>query len=100
MVADMCPSNIILFNRKKSINRPQISLIDLEGFASFDWFFEGKPQEWEAQDRNLKKCPDPLWRDMSKYTVSFLKECVGINYKKSIDCVERFEEVYELVKEL
>ena len=89
IVSDMAPSNIILYENK-------ISLIDLEGLASFEWLFNGKPQTWEAQNRNLNKCPSPFWRDMSKYLRGFLSECVGIKYDKNVDSVERLEELYNL----
>ena len=84
--SDMSPSNIILYNGK-------ISLIDLEGFQSFEWLFHGKPQQWEAQNRNLKKAPNPFWRDMSKNILSFLDQCVGLKYNKKLDRLENIIEI-------
>jgi len=93
IVSDMCPANVILWNGK-------LSLIDLEGLASFDWFFSGHPEKWEAQNRNLKKYPTPLWRDMSKYLRAFLEECVNIKYDKDINSIKNFLEVHTMISNL
>jgi len=91
--SDMAPSNVILYNG-------EISLIDLEAFQSFDWLFYGKPQYWEAQNRNLKKVPQPLWRDMSKNLLSYLEQCVGLKHDKKLDCVENIIKVNNKLKAL
>ena len=93
IVSDLHPANIVIVDEK-------ISLIDYEGLCSFDWFFKGEPCEWEAQNRNLKKCPSPLWRDMSKYLISYLNDCLNFKHQKDINSLERFLELSELVKEL
>tara|TARA_R110000744_G_scaffold63869_3_gene131397 strand:- start:5008 stop:5658 length:651 start_codon:yes stop_codon:yes gene_type:complete len=92
IVSDMCPANVI-------VSDEEISLIDYEGLGSFNWFFNGQPEEWEAQSRNLKKCPNPYWRDMSKYLKRYVKECLDISFDKDISTVDAFNELYELIKE-
>ena len=79
----MCPSNVVIYNG-------EISLIDYEGLASFDWLFNGKPQPWEAQKRNLKKYPTPFWRDMSKHIKSYAEQCVGVKYDKDLSSMQNF----------
>ena len=92
VVSDMCPANVV-------ISDDSISLIDYEGLASFDWFFKGKPQQWEAQNRNLNKYPKPLWRDMSKYLKQYVAECLQINFEEDIKNEENFLKLHELVME-
>lgn len=93
IVSDMAPSNVILYDGK-------ISLIDLEAHASFDWLFKQQPKSWEAQSRNMNKVPSPLWRDMSKYLLSYLDQCVGIKYDKKLDCVDNLAEVNDILRGL
>lgn len=92
IVSDMCPANVVVDNGK-------ISLIDYEGLGSFSWFFEGKPQVWEAQNRNLDKYPKPLWRDMSKYLRQYVAECLQIDFEEDIKTEESFLRLHQLVME-
>tara|TARA_R100000008_G_C3550833_1_gene150312 strand:- start:140 stop:835 length:696 start_codon:yes stop_codon:yes gene_type:complete len=92
-VADMAPQNVVMIDGK-------ISLIDLEGLCSFSWLFEQQPQSWEAQNRNLKKCPNPTWRDMSKYLKLALDEWLDISVEGDINNRIEFKSVYEYVKNL
>jgi hypothetical protein len=89
---DMAPSNVILLDGN-------ISLIDLESVQSYSWLFNGKPEEWEAQNRNLNKIPHPYWRDVSKYLLSYLKECVGLTYKHDIDNASHVENIAHALNE-
>ena len=92
IVSDMCPANIVVIDNK-------ISLIDYEGLASFDWFFSGIPQKWEAQNRNLNKYPKPLWRDMSKYLISYCNECLGTDYHEDVNSEKNFLILHDVVME-
>jgi len=90
IVSDMCPANVVVF-------KDSISLIDYEGLASFDWFFQKKPQFWEAQSRNLKKYPTPFWRDMSKYLIEYCRQCLGIDFSGNLDSEIEFLKLHDAV---
>lgn len=90
-VTDMCPSNVVIYNG-------EISLIDYEGLASFDWLFNSKPQPWEAQNRNLKKYPTPFWRDMSKHIKSYAEQCIGVKYSKDLSSMHNFLDFCHKIK--
>ena len=92
LVSDMCPANVV-------ICEGNISLIDYEGLGSFSWFFDSKPEIWEAQNRNLDKYPKPIWRDMSKYLRRYVEECLHARFDKDIKTEENFLELYHIVME-
>ena len=45
----------------------------------------------------MKKCPNPVWRDMNKYLKRYAKECLKINFTDDLKNHDNFLKLYNAV---
>ena len=92
--ADLAPSNMVLCGEK-------LSLIDLDGYRSFNLIFNGEREWYEKFELDAWWKPyETAKRDVDKFYRKYLSACLGVEYNKTIASADNFTEIKHILENL
>ena len=90
---DMFPPNLVLYNSK-------ISLIDLDGFRSYDFLFRKERSFFEEFELDAWWNPhESATRDLDISLKAYFQDCLGIKINFKIDSEDKLRELCKILKE-